>query len=62
MEERLDVMTDYQMKTIVNLIITIVKDTLDDGPKEKELLGKLRAIRDGKLDELEAAEDGKKTT
>ena len=57
LEERVDVMTDYQMRTVVNMIITIVRDTLDDNPKKQELLGKLKAIRDGKLDEYEAAEE-----
>ena len=27
MEERIDVMTDYQMRTLMNMIITIVDDT-----------------------------------
>ena len=52
MEERADVMTDYQMRTLVNMIISIVGDTIKkDNPTRKELLEKLRAIRDGKLDE-----------
>ncbi|MCL2010309.1 MAG: hypothetical protein FWG71_07145 [Synergistaceae bacterium] len=53
MEERADVMTDYQMRTLVNLIMSIVRDT----PDRKELLRKLKAIRDGKLDEFEAADE-----
>ena len=53
MEERVDVMTDYQMRTLVNLIMSIVRDT----PDRKEILKKLKAIRDGKLDELEAADE-----
>ena len=58
MEERVDVMTDYQMRTLVNMIISIVGDTIkQDNPSRKELLDKLRAIRDGKLDEfMEAIE------
>ena len=53
MEERVDVMTDYQMRTLVNMIISIVGDTLkQDNPTRKELLEKLKAIRDGKLDEF----------
>ena len=58
MEERADVMTDYQMRTLVNMIISIVGDTIkQDNPSRKELLDKLRAIRDGKLDEfMEAIE------
>ena len=51
--ERADVMTDYQMRTLVNMIISIVGDTVkQDNPTRKELLDKLRAIRDGKLDEF----------
>ena len=58
MEERVDVMTDYQMRTLLNMIISIVGDTIkQDNPSRKELLDKLRAIRDGKLDEfMEAME------
>ena len=46
MEERVDVMTDYQMRTLVNMIITNVEDAIE----------KLKAIRDGKLDEYRVAE------
>ena len=58
MEERVDGMTDYQMRTLVNMIISIVGDTIKpDNPSRKELLDKLRAIRDGKLDEFMEARE-----
>ena len=58
MEERADVITDYQVRTLFNMIISIVGDTIkQDNPSRKELLDKLRSIRDGKLDEfIEAME------
>ena len=45
MEERVDVMTDYQMRTLLNLIIEIVEENQD---RPKKILEKLIAIRDGK--------------
>ena len=45
MEERLDVMTDYQMRTIINMIISIVRDT----EKKEDIEEKLIAIRDGQF-------------
>ena len=56
MEERIDVMTDYQMRTLVNMIITIV----EDAAKKEDAIEKLKAIRDGKLDEYQAAEKEKR--
>ena len=52
MEERMDVMTDYQMKTLMNMIITIVEDT----DKKEDIKKKLIAIRDGKLEEKKEPE------
>ena len=45
MEERVDVMTDYQMRTLMNMIIEIVLK----GKNKKEIVTRLLAIRDGKL-------------
>ena len=47
MEERVNVMTDYQMRTLLNMIITIV----DDSEKKEEIKQKLIAIRDGEIKE-----------
>ena len=49
MEERADIMTDYQMRTLLNMIITIV----DDSEKKEDIKQKLLAIRDGKIEEQE---------
>ena len=48
MEERADAMTDYQMRTLMNMVIAIVNDV----EKKEDAVKKLKAIRDGKLDEL----------
>ena len=48
MEERVDVMTDYQMRTLLNLIIKIVEENQD---KPKKILETLIEIRDGKTGE-----------
>ena len=45
MVERAEVMTDYQMRTLLNMIITIV----DDSEKKEEVKQKLIAIRDGEF-------------
>jgi len=47
MEERIDVMTDYQMRALINMIITIVDDT----EKKEDIKKKLVAIRDNKVAE-----------
>ena len=55
MEERVEVMTDYQMRTLISMIITVM-----EGPARKEdAIEKLKAIRDGKLDEYQTAEKEK---
>ena len=45
MEERMDVMTDYQMRTLLNMIITIV----DKEENKEDLKKRLIEIRDGKV-------------
>ena len=47
MEARGDVMTDYQMRTLLNLIIKIVKENRD---KPDEILKTLLEIRDGEFE------------
>ena len=59
LEERADVMTDYQMRTVVNMMIMMANDTLKSHPEKQELLEKMIAVRDGKIDDL-AALSGKK--
>ena len=49
MEERVDNMTDYQMRTLLNMIITIVKEV----DKKEDVIEKLIEIRDGKLEDAE---------
>ena len=49
MEERAAVMTDYQMRTLLNMIITIVKEV----DKKEDVIEKLIEIRDGKLEDAE---------
>ena len=51
-EERIDIMTDYQMRTVVNMMIMMANDTLKSHPEKQELLEKMIAVRDGKIDEL----------
>ena len=46
MEDRMDVMTDYQMRTLMNMIIEIVMK----GKNKKETVARLLAIRDGEPD------------
>ena len=46
MEDRVDVMTDYQMRTMINMIVEIVMK----GKDKREIVTRLLAIRDGKLD------------
>ena len=45
MEERTDVMTDYQIRTLLNMIITIV----DKEENKEDLKKRLIEIRDGKV-------------
>ena len=45
MEERADTMTDYQMRTLLNMIITIV----DKEESKEDLKKRLIEIRDGKV-------------
>jgi len=45
MEERMNVMTDYQMRTLLNMIITIV----DKEESKEDLKKRLIEIRDGKV-------------
>ena len=57
MEERVEnIMTDYQMRTLVNMLIAIVQEA----PQKEDAVEKLKAIRDGKLDEYLAAESERK--
>ena len=46
MEERAEIMTDYQMRTMINMIVEIVMK----GKDKREIVTRLLAIRDGKLD------------
>ena len=48
LEERVDVMTDFQMRTLMNLIIEIVRQV----DKKEDVIEKLVAIRDGKTDDV----------
>ena len=45
MEERVEIMTDYQMRTLLNMIITIV----DKEENKEDLKKRLIEIRDGKV-------------
>ena len=46
MEERAEIMTDYQMRTMINMIVEIVMK----GKDKREIVTRLLAIRDGNLD------------
>ena len=46
MEERIDVMTDYQMRVILNMIIDIVREKKDP----EKVIERIIAIRDGTAD------------
>ena len=46
MEERMDVMTDYQMRVILNMIIDIVREKKDP----EKVIERIIAIRDGTAD------------
>ena len=56
MEERADIMTDYQMKTLMNLVISIVQDAKKSNSPLEEIEEKLIEIRDGEF----AKKKGKK--
>ena len=49
MEERADIMTDYQMRTLMNLIISIVQDAKKLKSPLEEIEEKLIEIRDGEF-------------
>jgi len=49
MEERADIMTDYQMKTLMNLVISIVQDAKKSNSPLEEIEEKLIEIRDGEF-------------
>jgi len=49
MEERADIMTDYQMRTLMNLIISIVQDAKKSNSPLEEIEEKLIEIRDGEF-------------
>ena len=50
MEERVDVMTDYQLKFIVNLILKVVKEGLESKKSPEKIIEDIEAIRDGASD------------
>jgi len=47
MEERMDVLTDYQLRTLINLIISIVRDAKKAKIPWEDVEEKLIEIRDG---------------
>ena len=46
MEERIDIMTDYQMRVILNMIIDIIREKKDP----EKIIERIIAIRDGTAD------------
>ena len=50
MEERVEVMTDYQLRFIVNLILKVVREGLDSKKDPEKIIQEIEAIRDGKLE------------
>ena len=52
-EVNAEVMTDYQMRTIINLIIDVVREKRDP----EKIIARLKAIRDGKDEEDDVKEN-----
>ena len=50
MEERVEVMTDYQLRFIVDLILKVVREGLDSKKDPEKIIQEIEAIRDGKLE------------
>ena len=52
MEERMDVMTDYQMRTILRMVAKIIKSIVKDPEERRKIIGELVELGEGKLDDL----------
>ena len=53
MEERVDqVMTDYQMRTILRMVAKIIGSIVKDPEERKKIISELVALGEGKLDDL----------
>ena len=50
MEERVEIMTDYQLRFIVNLILKVVREGLESKKDPEKIIREIEAIRDGKIE------------
>ena len=56
MEARAEVMTDYQLKVILNLVLQVVEEGFESKKSPEQIIRSIEAIRDGNRNDSQARE------
>jgi len=55
-EARAEVMTDYQLKVILNLVLQVVEEGFESKKSPEQIIRSIEAIRDGNRNDSQARE------